>query len=94
MMAALTVTGRVIGTHGRYRRETGLVTPTAWDTTNVVETKLGRVHWFKMQSVDGTAVGTLVYFKNYTAGLVKKNGSVCLASGGQTNGYVYEAIGV
>jgi len=94
MAGRLTVSGRVVGSHGRYKRETGKVTPTAWDASEWIETKLGRIIWFKMQSVDGTAAATLICVKNSSTATNTKNGSVNLFLGGQANGYVYEAIGV
>lgn len=94
-MAALAITGRSVVCSGRFKRETGKFTPSAWNASEWFETKLGRLMWLRLQSVDGTADATLVYGKNVTSGLVSKSGHVLLISGGQTDGsYMYEAAGV
>lgn len=93
-MAALVVTNRNVGSHGHLKRETGKFTSTAWDGSEWLETKLGRLIWFRLQSIDGTADPAYVAVKNTTSGIAAKNGHVLMLSGGQNNDYIYEAMGM
>ena len=94
-MAALAITGRNVISSGRFKCETGKFTPGAWNATEWIETKLGRLTWLRLQSVDGTNDATFLVAKNFTSGVAAKNGHFLLVSGGQTDGsYMYEARGV
>ena len=92
-MAELTVSDRQIGSHGSHTRETGSITPALWNASEWFVTKLGNILWLELQSVDGTADAEYIATKNYTSGLVAKNGHVLMTSGGQNATYRYEAIG-